>query len=162
VTRRTNKAVAIVATMLAGAGAALIAPQAAHAAPVSAATLQTQVVKLSNTARVKAGCKALPVNDKLLWAARGHSKHQAKTKTMTHTGTGGSTFITRAQKAGYHAARSENVAYGYRSADKVVNAWLASPGHRKNLLDCRAKTFAVGVVYASNGAPYYTQVFGSR
>ncbi|MFC3535513.1 CAP domain-containing protein [Couchioplanes caeruleus subsp. azureus] len=39
---------------------------------------------------------------------------------------------------------------------------MNSPGHRRNLLDCGAKTFAVGVVYSANGTPYYTQVFGSR
>jgi len=138
----------------------------AIAAPAQAATsfstLQTQVVSLSNKERVKHGCKALPVNDKLLWAARGHSKYQAKTHTMTHTGAGNSSFITRSEAAGYHAPRSENVAYGYRSAPEVVNAWMKSPGHRRNLLDCGAKSFAVGVAYASDGTPYYTQDFGHR
>lgn len=134
----------------------------AQAAGVSFTTLQTQVVSLSNKERVKAGCKALRVNDQLLWAARGHSKYMAKTGTLTHTGAGKSTFITRAKAAGYTAPRSENVAFGYRTAAEVVNGWMKSPGHRRNLLDCGAKTFAVGVVYASNGTPYYTQDFGSR
>jgi uncharacterized protein YkwD len=160
--------VTIIGAMLAGTGAALFAPLAAQAAPatpstaVAFSTLQTQVVSLSNKERVKHGCKALPVNDKLLWAARGHSNYMAKTRTMSHTGAGNSSFITRAQAAGYTAPRSENVAYGYRSAAEVVNAWMTSPGHRRNLLDCRAKTFAVGVAYAGNGTPYYTQNFGSR
>ena len=161
-TRSFKKAVAIVGTLLAGASAALFAPSAAQAAPVSATTLQQQVVKLSNQARVKAGCKSLRVNANLLWAARGHSKYMAQTGRFSHIGTGGSTFVSRAKAAGYTAARSENIAYGYRSAAEVVNAWMKSPGHRRNLLDCGAKTFAVGVVYAANGNPYYTQDFGSR
>jgi len=167
-TRSTRKAVTILGAMLAGTGAALFAPLAAQAAPatpsaaVSFSTLQTQVVSLSNKQRVKHGCKALRVNDQLLWAARGHSKYQAKTHTMTHTGAGGSSFISRIEAAGYHAPRSENVAYGYRSATEVVNAWMKSPGHRRNLLDCGAKSFAVGVAYATDGTPYYTQDFGSR
>ena len=167
-TRRTRKAVTIIGAMLAGTGAALFAPLAAQAAPatptiaVSSSALQTQVVSLSNKERVKHGCKALPVNAQLLRAARGHSNYQAKTRTMTHTGAGNSSFITRARAAGYTTPRSENVAYGYRSATEVVNAWMKSPGHRRNLLDCGAKTFAVGVAYASNGNPYYTQDFGSR
>ncbi len=134
----------------------------AQAAPVSFGTLQTQVVSLSNKARVKAGCKALRVNANLLWSARGHSKYMATTGKFSHTGDGRSTFIARAEAAGYNSPRSENIAWGYRSANEVVNAWLKSPGHRKNLLDCGAKTFAVGVVYAANGTPYYTQDFGSR
>jgi len=139
---------------------AIAAP--AQAATVSFTTLQTQVVSLSNKERVKAGCAGLRVNAELLWAARGHSKYMATTGKFSHAGTAGSTFIARAKAAGYTAARSENIAWGYRSAAEVVNAWMKSPGHRRNLLDCGAKTFAVGVVYSANGTPYYTQDFGSR
>jgi len=139
---------------------AIAAP--AQAATASFTTLQTQVVSLSNKERVRAGCKALPVNPQLLWAARGHSKYMARTGRFSHTGAAGSTFITRARAAGYTTARSENIAWGYRSAGDVVKAWMKSPGHRRNLLDCGAKTFAVGVVFSANGTPYYTQDFGSR
>lgn len=139
---------------------AIAAP--AEAATVSATTLQTQVVSLSNKERVKAGCKGLRVNADLLWAARGHSKYMATTGRFSHTGARKSTFITRARAAGYTAARSENIAWGYRSAADVVKAWMKSPGHRRNLLDCGAKTFAVGVIYSANGTPYFTQDFGSR
>jgi uncharacterized protein YkwD len=139
---------------------AIAAP--AEAATVSAATLQTQVASLSNKERVKAGCAGLRVNAELLWAARGHSKYMATTGKFSHTGASRSTFVARAQAAGYTAPRSENIAWGYRSAAEVVNAWMKSPGHRRNLLDCGAKTFAVGVVLSANGTPYYTQVFGSR
>ncbi|MEU7901937.1 CAP domain-containing protein [Actinoplanes sp. NPDC049118] len=150
---------AIVPAALVGA-IAVAAP--AQAAAVSFTTLQTQVVSLSNKERVKAGCKALRVNPQLLWAARGHSKYMATTGKFSHTGAGKSSFVARAKAAGYTAPRSENIAWGYRSATETVNAWMKSPGHRANLLDCGAKTFAVGVVYSSNGTPYYTQEFGSR
>ena len=134
----------------------------AEAATVSTSTLQTQVVSLSNAERVKAGCTSLPVNAQLLWAARGHSKYMATTGKFSHTGARKSTFIARAKAAGYSAARSENIAWGYRTAAEVVDAWMKSPGHRRNLLDCGAKTFAVGVVLSANGTPYYTQDFGNR
>jgi uncharacterized protein YkwD len=140
----------------------VIAGAPAQAAVVSTSTLQTQVVALSNQARVKAGCRALKVNAQLLWAARGHSKYMASTGRFSHTGSRKSTFVARARAAGYTAPRSENIAWGYRSAREVVNGWLKSPGHRRNLLDCRARTLAVGVVYSVNGTPYYTQMFGSR
>ena len=140
----------------------LVAATPAEAAGVSFATLQTQVVRLSNKERVKAGCKGLRVNADLLWAARGHSKFMATTGRFSHTGASSSSFVARARAAGYTAARSENIAWGYRSAAEVVNAWMKSPGHRRNLLDCGARTFAVGVVYSANGTPYYTQDFGSR
>jgi uncharacterized protein YkwD len=140
----------------------MIATAAPAEAAASFSTLQTQVVSLSNKERVKAGCKSLRVNASLLWSARGHSKYMAATGRFSHTGSGRSSFIARAKAAGYPTPRSENIAYGYRSAAQVVNAWMKSTGHRRNLLDCGAKTFAVGVVFAANGVPYYTQDFGSR
>ena len=153
---------AALALIPAAAFVALAFAAPANAAVVSTSTLQTQIVKLSNQQRVSHGCKALRVNADLLWAARGHNKFMATTAVFSHVSDRKSTFVARARAAGYTAARSENIAYGYRSAREVVNAWMKSPGHRANLLDCGAKTFAVGVVYASNGNPYYTQEFGSR
>ncbi|MBW6437051.1 CAP domain-containing protein, partial [Actinoplanes hulinensis] len=38
--------------------------------------------------------------------------------------------------------------------------WMNSPGHRANILNCKSKTVGVGVAYAANGTPYYTQDFG--
>ena len=86
----------------------------------------------------------------------------AKTRTFSHTGSGGSTFVARAKAAGYSAALSENIAWGYRDGAQVVAAWMKSPGHRANILNCRAKAVGVGAVYAANGTPYYTQDFGSK
>ena len=72
----------------------------------------------------------------------------------------GSTFDARIKATGYTAPLSENIAWGYRTGADVVKAWMASPGHRANLLDCTAKSVGVGAVYAANGNPYYTQDFG--
>ena len=56
----------------------------------------------------------------------------------------------------------ENIAWGYRSASEVVDAWMDSPGHRANILNCGAKSIGAGVAWAKDGTPYYTQVFGWR
>ncbi|MGI4895821.1 MAG: CAP domain-containing protein, partial [Janthinobacterium lividum] len=49
-----------------------------------------------------------------------------------------------------------NVAYGFDGAG-VVAAWLASPGHRTNLLDCRL--VVVGIAETpSPMSPFWTQV----
>jgi uncharacterized protein YkwD len=57
---------------------------------------------------------------------------------------------------------SENIAWGYRSGAAVVAAWMKSPGHRANIVNCRAKAQGVGVVFAANGNSYITQDFGSK
>ena len=55
----------------------------------------------------------------------------------------------------------ENVAYGYSDGTKVTAAWMASPGHRANILNARYRLIGVGATQDSNGRWYAAQVFGS-
>ena len=132
----------------------------AQAAVTGTAKLRSDIAVLTNKQRAAHGCKAVVVSPALTRAATGHSAYQARTKKMSHTGANRSTFVTRSKAAGYNRPLSENVAYGYSTAAAVVNAWMASPGHRANILNCRAIAVGVGVAYASNGLPYFTQNFG--
>ncbi|HWS31483.1 MAG TPA: CAP domain-containing protein [Actinoplanes sp.] len=149
---------------------ALLAPVAALGAatmtanPAQAATpeqtLQNEVNQLINIERAHGGCPALTVNEQLTAAARTHSGYMAQTGTFAHTGSGGSSFVTRAKTAGYPKPSAENIAWGYRTAADVVGGWMKSPGHRANILNCKSTTVGVGVVFSAAGAPYYTQDFG--
>ncbi|MEV0900538.1 CAP domain-containing protein [Actinoplanes sp. NPDC049802] len=145
----------------AAAGAVMIASpaEAAPAKPTEQA-LQTEINRLTNVQRTRHGCAATKVNAQLTTAARGHSAWMARTRQFSHTGSGGSNFVKRVKAAGYAKPSSENIAWGYRTASAVVDGWMNSPGHRANILNCKSKTVGVGVVYAANGAPYYTQNFG--
>ncbi|PWK50347.1 CAP domain-containing protein [Actinoplanes xinjiangensis] len=146
---------------------AALAPAAAvmfFAAPAEAATpvttLQAGIAELTNAQRKSHGCGAVTVNANITRAARAHSVWMAKTGTFSHAGSGGSTFSARVKAAGYQRPGGENIAWGYRSADAVVQAWMKSPGHRANILNCKFKTVGVGAAYAANGAAYFTQDFG--
>ena len=90
------------------------------------------------------------------------SRYMARTGNFSHIGRGGSTFAGRARAAGYATPASENIAWGYGSATEVMTAWMASPAHRRNILNCDAQSIGTGVSYASDGTPYFTQVFGWR
>ncbi|MFG1602456.1 CAP domain-containing protein [Actinoplanes sp. NPDC049265] len=142
-------------------GVVAVANPAQAAAP-TVAQLQVDIFNATNVQRVKLGCAKLRNDAKLGYAARGHAAYQARTNKMSHTGSSNSTFAVRASRAGYVGALAENVAYGYRSGAQVVSAWMASPGHRANIANCRAKAVGVGAFYSANGTPYYTQDFGSR
>ena len=142
-------------------GVVALASPAQAAAPTTV-TLQSDILYWTNAHRVKNGCGKLRLDANLARAARNHSAWMAKTKVFSHTGASGSTFVTRSKAAGYTAARSENIAWGYRTGADVVSAWMKSPGHRKNILDCGAKSVGIGAYYAPNGNPYYTQDFGSK
>ncbi|MEU2611763.1 CAP domain-containing protein [Micromonospora sp. NPDC007271] len=119
-----------------------------------------QVVDLVNERRAKAGCKALTVDDKLMLAAQRHSQDQADHKTMTHDGSDGSDVGDRLDRVGYAwRAYGENVAWNQQSPAAVMDAWMNSPGHRANILNCSFTEIGVGVA-RSNG-PYWTQDFGT-
>ncbi len=132
----------------------------ATAAVTPATTLESQVVAATNTARTKAGCKKLTTSPALTKAARGHSSDQAKHRYFSHTGRNGSTFTARVKAAGYAPAVGENIAWGYADTTGVMTGWMNSPGHRKNILNCKATKIGVGVARDTNGTIYWTQEFG--
>lgn len=142
-------------------GMVMVASPAQAAAPTTI-QLQTDIVYWTNQWRVKVGCAKLRLDANIARAARNHSAYMAKTGTFSHVGSGGSTFVVRVKAAGYASPLSENIAWGYRDGAAVVTAWMNSPAHRANIVNCKAKAFGVGAVYAANGNPYYTQDFGSQ
>lgn len=60
------------------------------------------------------------------------------------------------------SAVGENVAYGYSDGKAVTAAWMASPGHRANILNPRYRLIGVGATRSSQGQWYVSQVFGSH
>jgi uncharacterized protein YkwD len=73
----------------------------------------------------------------------------------------GRTTAQRLAACGYSAGTwGENVAYGYKSPQAVVSAWLASPGHRSNIEDPSFTAAGVGAAVAANGSIYWAHNFG--
>jgi uncharacterized protein YkwD len=122
---------------------------------------ENKVVEITNQKRAAAGCGTVKVNTKLARAARLHSQDQAEHNNMSHTGSDGSSPWQRSERAGYTNAIGENVAMGYRTPAAVMDGWMNSDDHRANILNCDAKAIGVGLAYASDGSPYWTQMFGS-
>lgn len=155
-----TKRLALIATIPATLLAMVAVASPAEAATVTVAKLQGDIAYLTNKQRGLHGCKPVRVEARLTTAARAHSTYMARTGAFSHTGSGGSSFVYRVKVAHYPRPLSENIAYGYRTGLDVVKAWMASPGHRANILDCRATAVGVGAVYAANGTPYFTEDFG--
>ena len=109
-----------------------------------------------NEERQRAGAAPLSLDSRLMRAAQLHSEYQASIGTMTHEGNGGMGARVTAQ--GYRwSAVAENVARGQASVQQVMNDWMNSPGHRRNLLNPRYTQMGWGRA----GANYWTQVFAS-
>jgi uncharacterized protein YkwD len=167
VTRPVRRAATAIALLTAAFGASA-AISVATAAPASAAvswtsadtTIENQITRLVNTKRAAAGCGALRTDERLRTAARKHSADMVTKNFFSHTGSNGSTFVTREHAANYWAASAENIAWGYTTPTAVVTAWMNSPVHRTNLLNCTSKAVGVGVARKPDGTAYWTQDFG--
>lgn len=120
---------------------------------------QAEVLALVNKERAAVGCPVLTLNAKLTKAAQDHSADMAANSNMSHTGSDGSDPGQRITRAGYQwRTYGENVAYGYSSAEKVMEGWMNSPGHKRNILDCSYKEIGIGLAQPGQ---YWTQDFGA-
>lgn len=94
-------------------------------------------------------------NGKVAAAAAQHSEDMARIGQLNHTGSDGSSAGDRLHDAGYlWRAYGENIASGYTSASAVLQGWISSPGHCRNLM--QANFTEIGVARKDN---YWTQVF---
>lgn len=139
------------------------APRVAARASNAEVTWEKKILKITNKHRAKAGCKPLKLNTSLRKAARKHSTLMARERTLSHQLPGEAALGKRITKAGYRNWRSvgENVAFGYSTPGNMMAAWMASPGHRRNILTCKYKHLGVGVT-VRNGVPWATQDFGRK
>jgi uncharacterized protein YkwD len=118
-----------------------------------------------NNARTQDGKAPLAACLNLVEAAQAHSDDQARSNNMSHDGSDGSDMTIRLERSGYLPApggwsAAENVAWNYPSVAAVIDGWMNSPGHRKNLLDGSLTHVGFGLSDIGGG-PYWTQNFGS-
>jgi uncharacterized protein YkwD len=138
------------------------AAPSASAVPAPAAPadlgIEGQVLALTNAQRAAAGCGALSADPALAAVARAHSADMRDRNFFSHTNPDDLDPFDRAARAGL-TARAENIAYGQPDAAAVMTAWMTSPGHRANILDCSLTRLGVGVAEGVGG-PWWTQLFG--
>ena len=104
-----------------------------------------RVVTLINAQRANAGLKPVTVNATLMAEAQRFSDVQAQLRTLSHRGTDNTTAGQRLTAAGYRwAFYGENLAAGQETPEAVVAAWMASPGHRANILAPKAREIGIG------------------
>lgn len=131
--------------------AILLVPVAA-AGPASAAEAET-IHGLVNQARWDNGQQGLIRNADMDAVALAWAKKMAASSTMSHNPNYSSEI-----PAGWRSA-GENVAQGYRTAQAMHDGWMASPGHRENILGAFTD---VGIAfYSSGGTTWGVQVFAT-
>jgi len=128
------------------------------AAVFNASTMSTDILYHVNAYRKKKGLASLSSLEVANQQAALHSKNMALKKTaFSHNGFEQRIAII-SKTEGTMRAAAENVACGQLSAKEVVEGWINSPGHRKNIEGNYTLT-GIGVYRDSKGVVFFTQLF---
>ena len=170
-TARLSLAVAVLALL--ASMAAVVAPPAQAVTNCSAssswgsnrADLASQVVGLINDYRAGKGLSRLAVSAPLTASSEWKSLHMAGYGYFAHDDPAppaSRSAYQRARDCGYSGSSwGENIAWGYTSAQSVVNGWLGSAGHKANIENPGFSSTGVGVAANGSGQLYWTQNFGN-
>lgn len=133
--------------------------------PALTGNFQTDMLAYVNALRTK-GCKCdgvqMPLVPALKWntllenAAKRHANDMSKNNFFNHTGSDGSTMSKRVTDAGYNwSALGENIASGYTSVPSVIDGWVNSSGHCKNMMSANFTELGAAKI-----GTYWVQDFG--
>jgi uncharacterized protein YkwD len=119
---------------------------------------------LTNQERAGAGVPPVIWDAPAAQVAYEHSLYQRSIGTMTHAGPDGFGVSTRMDAHGVpYVLVGENVGLGARDgAGRIVQAWMDSEAHRRNLLYSEWTHMGLGVHFVPEGpnaGPWWTQVF---
>lgn len=125
------------------------------------------IAQLTNQTRAQAGIGALRGSIRLNKAAHDFSQVLAKTQDLNHRADGRN-LSARASAVNYRFTKlGENIGWTSQSrsnrdlASDLIARWMASRGHRRNILNSRFEHLGVGVTQAS-GRAYAVQIFGAE
>ncbi|HEX4965226.1 MAG TPA: CAP domain-containing protein [Thermoanaerobaculia bacterium] len=146
-------------------------PQAEHfhretAGLADLSQVRAAMLRAVNAERKRAGAPPLAANSKLDEAAQLHAEDMLARAYFDHESPAGKTVRERAKTAGYEwRAIGENIAEGQTSMAQVMDTWMHSSGHRRNILSRDFKEMGTGLALGKSGGEYtakWVQDFGTR
>jgi uncharacterized protein YkwD len=110
-----------------------------------------------NEYRMMMGRTAVKIHERLLRAARGHSKHMRPNKYFSHHSKfkGLESPCKRAKRQGYNGGVGENISAGRPTGRGAFWAWFHSSGHHRNMIGRGWTELGAGRSHA-----HFTQLFG--
>lgn len=121
--------------------------------------IEIEIMELINAHRINIGLNPLQNHSTVKAVAFTHTDYMIEVDNVSHDN-----FFLRKQSLQANANAnvvSENVAYGFSSAEAVVNAWLNSESHRDNI-EGDYTDFEVSAEQNSIGKWYFTNMFIKR
>lgn len=121
--------------------------------------IEIEIMELINEYRINEGLNSLQNHNTVKAVAFTHTDYMIEADNVSHDN-----FFLRKQSLQVNASAnvvSENVAFGFSSAQAVVNAWLNSPSHKENI-EGDFTDFDVSAEKDVNGKWYFTNIFIKR
>ena len=121
--------------------------------------IEIEIMELINTHRILEGLNPLNDHSTVKAVASTHTDYMIEVDNVSHDN-----FFLRKQSLQANANAnivSENVAYGFSSAESVVNAWLNSPSHKDNI-EGDYTDFDISAEQNNEGRWYFTNIFIKR
>ena len=167
---RTVALAAVVATVAAAGAAtgfhasAAVGDCTADASwPAARPNLEAGVLALVNAHRTGMGLNALGTSAALTRSAEWKARHMARYGYMAHDDPAppvARSWSDRITACGYSGpGAGENIAFWYPTPASVMQAWLASPGHRSNI-EGPYTTTGIGAAVSASGIVYWAEDFG--
>ncbi len=117
-----------------------------------------QIVDLVNVERTKVGLAPLTLDIQLSSAAQIRAEEQYT--LFSHSRPDGSAYRTVLDENGIsYMGCGENVAYGFRNPQAVMQGWMESEGHKANILQEKFTHIGIGYYVGPNGYHYWSQLF---
>ena len=133
-------------------------PDAGQTVDLTQMSYAEQILQLVNIERAKVGLHALTLDEKLSGAAQVRAG-EIRT-SFSHTRPDGRSFSSVLTDRGIrYMSAGENIAWGQRSAQEVMDGWMNSEGHRANILNAGFTKLGVGHTTDAAGRQYWSQLF---
>ncbi len=120
-----------------------------------------QILEGTNAARAEEGLKPLFISEALQKAA--YIRARELEEKFSHTRPDGSSCDTAIEPSARYRTWmcGENIAAGHLNGNHVMEGWMASPGHRSNILEKAYTCIGIGSYVDAEGMTYYVQIFGN-
>ena len=120
-------------------------------------SIELETMELINAHRVSIGLNRLEKINHMSYKSEEHDNYMIANNVVNHND-----FVARSENImrtlGAKAV-SENIAYNYKTPKAVLDAWLASPGHKVNI-EGNFTHFGIAIKEdPANGRKYYTNIF---
>lgn len=123
-----------------------------------------EILNIVNQQRMQYNLNVLTVNDKLQSAAEAKANYLLHEQIFSHSGKNGEPFSYWIKQNNYQYQRvGENLAISFTDNKKIVEAWLESETHRKNILNPYYHETGIAIKYGIyQNKPTYivVQIFG--